>query len=617
MPPHTSPRASARGLSGRFAALIPLIALLSLLPLLVLAPASPVRAADDPRDVNLIASHSGLCLEAEGSSPQPGVRVLQADCTGQLGAVWRVQESSAGGGSVNIVNVNSGLCMEVETPVGGLGALLRQAVCAGQTAASFLLVDRTTHVWIQPMGANPRRCLQVAGGSHTAGAVVTPADCYGQSGTAFHQRKPAVGNDPAREPKPPTPVTERVNLTPVGAQSGGLGGVNADESSISADGRYVAFETVAGDLVPGDTNNAWDVFVRDRVNGTTERISVSSAGKQGNSHSDRPTISADGRYVVFQSEASTLVPGDDNTAYDVFVRDRQTGQTERVSVPNSVPQAYGSSGSPSMSPDGRYVVFDSIAPNLVANDTNGRNDVFLRDRMTGTTTRISLTGSGVQGNADSQHPAVSADGRFVAFRSTASNLVPGDTNAVDDVFVRDLQKNTTERVSVSSAGVPGDDNSHQPSISSDGRHVAFHSKATNLLADGADRNGRGDVFVRDRQTGTTERVSVGAGGTEANLVSSGASISADGRYVTFTSLAATLVPYDTNSAYDVFVRDRLLGTTVRVSVNDAGIQGDDDSSSAEVSADGRFVVFHSLAANLVPGDTNADNDLFVRPRPTA
>jgi Tol biopolymer transport system component len=345
---------------------------------------------------------------------------------------------------------------------------------------------------------------------------------------------------------------------------------------------------------------------------STTRVSVSSAGAEGNNNSGSTSISADGRYVAFDSGASNLVPGDTNGRSDVFVHDRQTAATTRVSVSSAAAQGNDHSYAPSISADGRYVAFYSHATNLVPGDTNATHDVFVHDRQTAATTRVSVSSAGAQANGGSDKPSISADGRYVAFESQASNLVAGDTNATEDVFVHDRQTGTTTRVSVSSAGAQGDGHSNAPSISADGRYVAFHSGATNLVP--TDTNNWYDVFVHDRQSGTTTRVSVSSAGGQGNGTSRWASISADGRYVAFNSSASNLVPGDTNDAYDVFVHDRQMGSTTRVSVSSAGAEGNGESEVPSISADGRYVGFESTAANLVPGDTNGYYDVFVHDR---
>ena len=407
-------------------------------------------------------------------------------------------------------------------------------------------------------------------------------------------------------------VTERVSIGPSGAQAE----FASYGPSISANGRFVAFWSASSNLVRGDTNGENDVFVRDRLKGMTRRVSLGADGVQGNQESTQPSISANGRFVAFVSFASNLVPGDTNGIHDIFVRDRVNGTTERVSVGPHGVQADSDSHEPSISADGRFVAFVSFASNLVPGDTNGRFDVFVRDRVNGTTERVSVGPRGVQADSESEEPSVSANGRFVAFWSGASNLVPSDSNGHGDIFVRDRLRNTTERVSVGRLGVQGDGGTGSPAISADGRFVVFFSDATNLVP--SDTNGIYDVFVRDRLKGTTERVSVGPRGVQADGYSIEPSISPDGRFVVFASVAGNLVRgVDTYwGKYRVFVHDRQLGTNRRVSVGPGGVDGDGDSGfntgTPAVSAGGRFIAFGSFATNLVPGDTNGEVDVFVR-----
>lgn len=463
-------------------------------------------------------------------------------------------------------------------------------------------------------------------------------------------------------------ITTRVNVNNSGGQSNGW----AFDVSINGDGRYVAFSDTGTNLVPGDTNSAADVFVRDLRDGTTRRVSLDingdplawskfpsisadgrfvvfegSGGSPGgaepsqlsevlvrdlassstvvvsvfyeSSHatgdgvSQSPSISADGRFVAFASDARNLVEGDTNLSTDVFVRDMETGTTTRVSQDSNGNQGKYGSEYPSISADGRYVAFSSVN-NLVADDSNEAADVFVRDIHTGTIVRVSVDSSGNQGNGMSLIPSISADGRYVAFMSSSSDLVPSDTNSAADVFVRDLRAGTTVRVSLDSEGNEGNDSSFGPSISADGRHVAFVSDASNLV--GRDTNEAWDVFVRDLETNTTMRVSVSDAGEEGNrpYPSYNPSISADGRYVAFQSSASNLVDDDTNGVADVFVRDVHAGITTCISVTGSGILGDRDSRSPSISADGRFVTFHSSASDLVAGDTNKVRDVFVRDR---
>jgi Tol biopolymer transport system component len=292
------------------------------------------------------------------------------------------------------------------------------------------------------------------------------------------------------------------------------------------------------------------------------------------------------------------------------VRDIDARRTSRVSIRSNGTEGDDQSSAPAISATGRYVAFDSQASTLVPHDTLGHRDVFIHDRRTGKTRRLSVRPDGGEADGDSRDAAISADGRFVAFESVASDLVAGDTLGHRDVFVRDRKTGLTERISVSSAAIEADGDSSDPAISANGRWVAFTSAATDLVA--GDTLGFDDVFVHDRKTGKTRRVSIGPGGTEAEGDSSDPAISADGRRVAFASQAANLVAGDTKGFEDVFVRDRVAGTTTRVSVRSNGAEGDNNSSRPDLSGDGRFVAFASNATNLVKADTNSERDAFWR-----
>ena len=404
-----------------------------------------------------------------------------------------------------------------------------------------------------------------------------------------------------------------MTITPVSVDSAGnLGNSNSYTPSISADGRFVAFDSGVSNLVPGDNNDETDIFVRDTLTNTTTLVSLDSAGNQANNGSSRPSISADGRFVAFESYASNLVPGDTNSSpgslpsQDIFVRDTLTNTTIRVSLDSAGNQANRFSDRPSISADGRFVAFTSEASNLVPGDTNQRNDIFVRDTLTNTTTRVSVDSAGNQGYGISffNDSSISADGRFVAFESYASNLVPGDTNDETDIFVRDTLTNTTTRVSVDSAGNQGNSVSYSPSISADGRFVAFESFASNLVP--GDTNDERDIFVRDTLTNTTTRVSVDSAGNHRNIDSDNPSISADGRFVAFESYAFNIVGAPLS---DILVRDTLTNTTTNVSVDSAGNPG--EAFNPSISADGRFVAFDSNSSNLVPGQTSNYRNIFV------
>lgn len=409
-------------------------------------------------------------------------------------------------------------------------------------------------------------------------------------------------------------TTERVSVHSTGAQGIGPSRI----CSISADGNHVAFESRAGDLVQGDTNGKYDIFVHDLLTGETARVSVDSFGNQGDGHSGSlygsgTSISADGRFVAFGAAASNLVLGDTNGQDDCFVHDRLTGLTKRVSVSSMGLEGNRGSSLPSISADGRFVSFQSDASNLVSGDTNGYSDIFVHDCQTGVTKRVSVDSFGIQGTGVSNGlSSLSADGRCVAFASTSSNLVPVDTNSYTDIFIHDWQTGSTELVSVDSYGGQAYDWSANPSISADGRFVAFDTEAYNLVP--GDTNGDADVFVHDRLTGLTKRVSVDSLGLQGDEDSCVPSLSADGRFVAFHSPASNLVPEDTNGAFDVFIHDCETGVTERVSVDGLGVQGNEWSYRSLISADGRMVAFESEATNLVLADTNNSWDIFVHDR---
>jgi hypothetical protein len=395
--------------------------------------------------------------------------------------------------------------------------------------------------------------------------------------------------------------------------SGTQGNGSSAYASLSGDGRYVVFYSSASNLVPDDTNGVADIFVHDNVSGATTRVSVDSSGTQANGASYYwSSISGDGRYIVFSSAATNLVSGDTNSDSDVFVHDMASGVTTRASVDSSGTEANNQSYYPSISSDGRYVAFLSAATNLVPGDSNSTWDVFVRDRTGGTTARASVDSSGTQGNGASYYPRISANGRYVTFFSAATNLFASDVNGdVYDILLRDLVANTTELVSVTASGTQGNQNCTYPVISSDGRYVAFSSSATNMVS--GDTNGQEDIFLRDRTGGSTSRVSVSSTGVQANNVSSNAAISADGHHVALSSWATNLVADDTNTAVDAFMHHTIDGSTTRVSVDSSGTQANGASDYPSVSADGQHVAFHSGASNLLANDTNGTAaDVFVR-----
>ncbi len=403
---------------------------------------------------------------------------------------------------------------------------------------------------------------------------------------------------------------QQVELTTI---SRGLGGLPANGESrapaVSEDGRWIAFRSLASNLVPGDTNGVADVFLLDRTSGTTILVSVSVTGAPSNGESFAPSVSANGRHVAFSSSASNLVGGDTNSRIDVFVRDTVAGSTVLASRSSVGLIGNGDSDQCSLSLDGRRLAFRSAASNLVAGDTNGRLDIFLRDLAAGTTLLLSSSSSGTLANGNSLQPALSGDGRFAVFASDASNLVSSDTNATRDIFLRDIAGSTTLRLSRSLALAEGNGPSTRPSISRDGRWIAFESSASNLVA--GDIGSVSDIFLATSNLDTLVQV------TRGNGASSEAVIARDGSSVAFTSVASDLLPGDMNARADIFTYAPRTGALRIESSLPDGVQGNGDSASSAVAYTSGVIVFGSAATNLSSGDTNAALDVFCVARELA
>ena len=378
------------------------------------------------------------------------------------------------------------------------------------------------------------------------------------------------------------------------------------DPAFSANGRYVAFTSYSPGLVNGDTNGAPDVFVRDLETNTTERVSVATGGVQGDGPSGDASISANGRYVAFVSNADNFTAGDTG-GQDVFVHDRLTGTTDLVDVTTAGGRPRFGAWQPAISGNGRFVAFVSASADMAV-PASGRINVYLRDLGAGVTRRVSITGSGALASGSSDQPALSADGRYVAFSSNAPNLAQGDTNRKWDVFVRDRARRSVRRVSVSSSGAQGDRDSARPSISGNGLVVAFQSKATTLVP--GDTNGAWDAFVRDRSRGATHRVSLATSGAEANRDSTRPSISGNGLEVVFSSTATDLVPGTGGVLERSFIRDRAAGRTRLVSVSTTGrpVAG----RTPVLSGDGAEAAFCSNSPNVVPGLATGLRDVYTR-----
>ncbi len=380
--------------------------------------------------------------------------------------------------------------------------------------------------------------------------------------------------------------------------------------SINFDGRWVAFESWANNLTANtDANNTPDVFVRDQQSGAVQLVSTTTVSASGNGASDQPSVSDDGTRVAFRSTASNLVATAAPAVTQIYVRDRSAGTTTRVSVATNGTVGNGASEGPRISGNGRYVTFSSSADNLVANDGNQQSDVFVHDLVTSTTTAVSVTTSGAVGNGPSSQPAINQDGRYVAFASTAANLVGGDTNTGSDVFRRDRTAGVTIRLSVTTAGTEAQAGSSGPAINGNGSVIAYESTATNLIA--VDANDSTDVFVRNVTTQTTNMASVDNGSVPTQGSSHTVTISADARYVAFVSWGQ-LVPEDENFGDDIYVRDRSKQKTRRISTTPTGGEINEPNEKPSLSGDGRSIAFQSISPDFVSGDTNQTDDVFVR-----
>lgn len=405
-------------------------------------------------------------------------------------------------------------------------------------------------------------------------------------------------------------LTLRFSTTSSGAEGNG----HSRYPSLSDDNRWIAFESQADDLVPGDTNGSTDVFLKDVQTGALSLVSRGLGGLPADGPSYHATISGDSLWIVFESEATNLVVGDTNGVRDVFLYSRLAETITRVSVSSGGVQGNGQSGQGGLlkgsdiSHDGNRIVFQSVASNLVPGDTNTAADIFVLDRPTNSLLRVNINSSGHQANAPSQDPAISADGTRVAYTTGASNLFTPDTNGEYDILVVQVGTHNVYRASQDSVGSQANSHSARPALSADGRIVAFESHATNLVP--GDTNGTADTFVHDSATGITERVSVGWLGQEASNYAYRPSISGDGLRVAFTSAAGNLVPGG-NTMQSVYVRDRGLGTTERWGQGSDGQNGFAGSDDPFLTGAGDRVVFTSLAP-LVPQDTNGRQDIYLR-----
>lgn len=416
--------------------------------------------------------------------------------------------------------------------------------------------------------------------------------------------------------------TTRVSVSTAGVQSNG----DSYSPSISGNGSRIAYYSNATNLVTRASNAFFNVFYTDVSQKETERISDDLNGNTSNNASTFPNISPDGGHVAFQSTASDLVgtdPGgcrdqlDTNGFSDIFVYNIANEDMDRVSLESesfsTCDESNNNSYSAAVAQDGVDVVYYSYADNLSGADSDSEADIFVSARLSGNFTQR-ITDASI--NSSSFLPDISSDGDVVAFQTLASNVVAGDSNSEVDIFVE--ENDTIERVSVHTNGTQATAGSYAPSISQNGRYVAFYSDAPNLVDN--DTNSTFDVFVHDRETNTTTRVSVDSNSGQANGPSYLPEISGNGRYVTFYSFANNLAPNDTNAKSDVFMHDRVTGETHRISIGFDGNQGNHPSDSSAgafaptISDDGDYIAYHSSFTNLVQNDTNDVMDIFLHYR---
>lgn len=409
-------------------------------------------------------------------------------------------------------------------------------------------------------------------------------------------------------------VNERVSVDASGNQISSVGTWGGDAPAISRDGRYIVFESDSSQLVSGDTNGLLDVFVKDRQTGSVVRANTTPSGTQmttGEVIGTSPAVSDDGRFVAFLAYEPGLVSGYAGTHRDVYVKDMQTGAIDVSSVSSSGSAGDGDAASVALSANGRYVVFSSAASNLVPGDTNSMNDIFVRDRQNGATTLVSKSYTGGVANGGSMWASISCDGAYVAFSSAASDLVASDTNSNGAVFLADRITGDMTDITLNENGYAT--GSAAPQVSCDGTTVVFDSTASNLVS--GDTNGYEDIFAYDVMSHVIDRITVSSSGGQSTRYPdegfSTRSVSYDGQYVVYSAYDNGLVSSDTNSKDDVYLRDRKNGTTQLISMRSVSTPAVSDSYYPSISEDGKYVGYISNDSNLVAGDTNSEPDIFV------
>jgi WD40 repeat protein len=404
------------------------------------------------------------------------------------------------------------------------------------------------------------------------------------------------------------PATTLISRRSQKNQSNGPSG----EAATSESGRFVAFRSSATNLDSERCKNGVNhIFLSDRNTGTIRCVSLNSNGREGDQDSLAPSISADGQFIAFESTATNLAGNKcDNGFNQIYVRDRAMGTTRCVSVNSNGQEGNGHSHASSISADGTLIAFDSAATNLAGNKCdNGFNHVFVHDVTTGTTTCVSLRSNGDEGNGDSFDPSIASDGRVVVFQSAATNLATRCSNGNSHIFMHDLVTGETTCVSVNNEGQQSNGNSTLARVSGNGRFVVFQSDPTNVTTRCS--NGFTHIFVRDTVEERTTCASIDNGGNQGNNDSAQPSISSDGRFVAFSSAANNLTGKRCMAGIvQVFVRDRADEKTSCVSVGRKNVEGNAQSINPAISGSGALVAFESDANNLVKKDTNGLRDVF-------
>lgn len=426
----------------------------------------------------------------------------------------------------------------------------------------------------------------------------------------------------------PLAFTSRSSVNSLGFQANGDSGA----ASVSADAGRIAFRSTSSNLVPGDLNGFADIFYHEPATRITQLVSMGGvvivvpipAGVYGftlieqpiqaDADSFEPEISGNGASIVYSSLASNITPftpAATTTIRNVYLSHLDGRRNERVSLGLAAADTDGDSVRPSISYDASKVAYESVATNLTVEGTGGTSQVYLWTAAVGNKL-ISVDALGGPGNGASRNARIAAGGGWIAFESDATDLRPlEDLDPITDIYVADLSTGALALASTSATGVKANAPCVDPSISADGRYVAFSSAASNLVP--GDLNSASDIFVKDLVTGEVRRVSVTSDGVESDGNSIRPHLSSDGSMVVFESRASNLILFDLNGMDDAFAHELATAKTYRVSVRTFGEEATGGASiEPRLSGDGRFVVLNSDAVNLVDADTNSMRDVFIR-----